>query len=395
MIRLAIKMLIGSRIKFLGIVAGVLFTSFLSTHFQAIFAGIMTRTFAMISDTSVADIWVMDPAVEYVDEVANLPPPALDRVRSVPGVKWATRLYFGSLRARLPGGRFRSVQVIGLDDASLVGLPDRITQGRPEDLRQPDAVIVDEYSCKNLLRASLTDGWGSGITLDFAAPTRPLAVGDEITINDHRVVVVGKADILPRFIAKGTFFMTYSLATRIAPPERNQMSYVLVKAEPGVVVADLARRIGTATRLKALTADEFAANTVRYYIRNTDIVGQVGLMTLIAILVGTIITGLLLFMFTAENLRYYGMLMAVGATARTLTEMVLAQAACAALIGYSLGIGFSAVLGTLMKYGHLPYRLMWPSLLVTGFFVVLVAAISSMLSVRQALKLEPGIVFRS
>ncbi len=395
MIRLAIKMLLESRIKFLGIVAGVLFTSFLSTHFQAIFAGIMTRTFAMISDTSAADIWVMDPAVEYVDEVANLPAPALDRVRSVPGVKWATRLYFGSLRARLPGGRFRSVQIIGLDDASLVGLPEKITQGKAEDLRKPDAVIVDEYSCRNLLRASITEGWGSGIILDFAAPSRPLSVGDELTINDHRVAVVGKADILPRFIAKGTFFMTYSLATRMAPPERNQMSYVLVKAATGVDPEALARRIEAATRLKALTADEFAANTVRYYIKNTDIVGQVGLMTLIAILVGTIITGLLLFMFTAENLRYYGVLMALGATSGTLTAMVLAQAACAALIGYSLGIGASTALGTLMKYGHLPYRLMWPSLFVTGFFVVLVAALSSFLSVRQALRLEPGIVFRS
>lgn len=395
MIRLAIKMLLGARVKFFGIAAGVLFTSFLCTHFQAIVCGLMTRTFAMISDTNVADVWVMDPAVEYIDEVANLPAPALDRVRSVPGVEWASRLYFGTLRARLPGGRFRSVQVIGLEDATLVGLPRTITQGRAEDLRRPDAVILDEYSCRSLMRASLQPPSEIRGAIDLDAPSRPLGVGDELTINDHRVVIVGKADILPRFLTKGTFFTTYSRAVRMAPPERNQMSYVLVRADRGEDPAELARRIESRTGLKALSSDQFARATVWYFIRNTDVIGQVFIMTFIAVLVGTIITGLLLFMFTAENLRYYGMLMAVGASSRTILLMVAAQSATAASLGYCLGVGGSALLGRVMSLAHLPYRLLWPSLLITGLFVLVVGVVASFLSVRQALGLEPGIVFRS
>jgi putative ABC transport system permease protein len=127
MIRIAIAMLLGARLKFIGLITGVLFTSFLITHFQAMLVGIMTRTYAMIDDMPVVDVWVMDPAVEYVDETAGLPATALDRVRSVPGVAWATRFYSGNLRARLPGGRIRSVNVIGLDDASLVGFPGELT----------------------------------------------------------------------------------------------------------------------------------------------------------------------------------------------------------------------------------------------------------------------------
>ncbi|MBY0113508.1 MAG: ABC transporter permease [Phycisphaerales bacterium] len=395
MIRLAIKMLLGSRIKFFGIVAGVLFTSFLCTHFQAIVCGLMTRTFAMISDTNVADVWVMDPAVEYIDEVANLPAPALDRVRSVPGVDWASRLYFGTLRARLPGGRFRSVQVIGLEDATLVGLPRAITQGRAEDLRRPDAVILDEYSCRSLMRAAIDPPQEIHGALDLNAPSRPLGVGDELTINDHRVVIVGKADILPRFLTKGTFFTTYSRAVRMAPPERNQMSYVLVRANRGEDPAALAQRIEARTGLKALSSSQFAEATVWYFIKNTDVVGQVFIMTFIAVLVGTVITGLLLFMFTAENLRSYGMLMAVGASSRILLLMVIAQSATAASLGYCLGVGASSALGELMAFAYLPYRLLWPSLLITGFFVLLVSVLASILSVRQALRLEPGVVFRS
>lgn len=395
MILFALRMLIGSRIKFFGIVAGVLFTSFLCTHFQAIVCGLMTRTFAMISDTNVADVWVMDPAVEYIDEVANLPGPAIDRVRSVPGVEWAARLYYGSLRARLPGGRFRSVQVIGVEDATLVGLPLRITKGRAEDLRRPDAVLIDEYSCRSLMRATIDPPAVQRGAIDLYAPSRPLDVGDELTVNDHRVVIVGKADILPRFLTKGTFFTTYSRAVRMAPPERNQLSFVLVRGMRGQNPDELAARIEASTGLKALSARSFATATVWYFSKNTDVVGQVMIMTLIAVLVGTCITGILLYMFTAENLRFYGMLMAVGATNATILGMVIAQTLTAATLGYFLGVGASAVLGRVMELGHLPYRLLWPSLFITGLFVLLVSVISSVFSVRQALRLEPGVVFRS
>lgn len=395
MILFALRMLLGARVKFFGIVAGVLFTSFLCTHFQAIVCGLMTRTFAMIGDTNVADVWVMDPAVEYIDEVANLPGPAIDRVRSVPGVDWAARLYYGSLRARLPGGRFRSVQVIGVEDATLIGLPRRITSGHAEDLRRPDAVIIDEYSCRNLMRATIDPPAVQRGAIDLDAPSRPLDVGDELTINDHRVVIVGKADILPRFLTKGTFFTTYSRAVRMAPPERNQLSFVLVRGTPGQSADELAARIEATTGLKALSARAFAAATVWYFVKNTDVIGQVIIMTLIALLVGTCITGLLLYMFTAENLRYYGMLMAVGATGSTILSMVIVQAFSAAMLGYCLGIASSAALGRVMELGHLPYRLLWPSLLITGFFVLLVSVVSSIFSVRQALRLEPGVVFRS
>lgn len=404
MIRIAIVMLMGSRVKFIGVVTGVLFTSLLITHFQAIFCGIMTRTFALISDNAVVDVWVMDPAVEYIDEVAKLPSPALERVRSVEGVEWATKLYTGALRTRLPGGRFRSADVIGVDDATLVGLPARMVEGSALDIRQPDSVIVDRESARTLLRpavrgAATDDGdadrlWGVNVGTSLETPTRPLLVGDEVMINDRRVRVVGTVDILPRFFKKGVFFTTYSNAVRLAPPERNQMSYVLVKARNGQDATQLARRIEATTGLKALTRAEFSAHTVWYYIKNTDIVGQIGMMTVIAVSVGTTITGLLLSMFTAENLRYYGMLMATGATTRTILSMVSAQAAMAGAIGFGLGVGASCTLGVVMSGTGLPFRLMWPSFIVTGVFVVVVCVLSGILSARQAVRLEPGIVFR-
>ncbi|MBI1190197.1 MAG: FtsX-like permease family protein [Tepidisphaera sp.] len=394
MIRLAIKMLIGNTTKFLGLVGGVTLTTFLTLHFQAIFAGVMTRTFALIQDIPQAQVWVMDPAVETIDETIGMESSAIDRVKSVDGVAWASRLYLGQLRARLPGGRFRGVTVIGVDDSTFIGVPNDAHDTARDLLRRPDAVIADARTGALLLRPSAGRGWGIDILPSSSDVSRPLMVGDELVINDSRVVVVGFTHIRPRFLAKGTLFTTYSRAVRLAPRERNLLSYVLVRCMPGERPEEVARRIEASTRLRARTDDEFAIDTVRYIIRTTDIIGQVGLMTMIAMSVGIGVTGLLLYMFTNDNIRYYAMLMAVGASRRTLLSMVIGQAAFAGAVGYGLGVGLSAVLGRLMSVINLPFRMLPISLGVSAVMVLVVCVVASLLSVRGVFRIEPGIVFK-
>src|SRR5213083_2034702 len=140
--RIALKMLMGDRSKYFGLMFGVTFATLLMSQQLSIFLGIMRRTSSQILDVRDADIWVMDNKVRYIDEVPGLPEGDLHRVRGVPGVEWAVRLYKGQLRARLPDGNFRSVIVFGLEDATLVGAPQELLAGNLADLRQPDAVII-------------------------------------------------------------------------------------------------------------------------------------------------------------------------------------------------------------------------------------------------------------
>jgi putative ABC transport system permease protein len=118
-------------------------------------------------------------------------------------------------------------------------------------------------------------------------------------------------------------------------------------------------------------------------------------MTASAMSVGTAITGLLLYMFTNENLRFYGMLMAMGTSSPKLVMMVCAQGIVAGLCGYGLGVGTSAIMGRVMAATGLPYAMVWQSLVITAAFVLVVCVLASLMSVRQALKTEPGIVFRT
>src|SRR5687767_3894647 len=118
--RIAPKMLVGDRAKYLGIIMGLTFASLLITQQLAIFIGLMSRTYGAVTDLALPDIWVMDPKVQFIDDIKPLQDTQLYRVRGVDGVEWAVPLYKGLIKARLPNGSFQTCNVFGLDRKSVV-----------------------------------------------------------------------------------------------------------------------------------------------------------------------------------------------------------------------------------------------------------------------------------
>src|SRR6185503_10594396 len=145
------KMLVGDRAKYIGIIVGLTFASLLITQQAAIFVGLMSRTFGAITDLGLPDIWVMDEKVQFIDDIKPLQDTQLFRVRGVEGVEWAVPLYKGLLKARLSNGNFQTCNVIGIDDATLIGGPPAMVQGQLAALRQADSVIVDRIGAEDKL----------------------------------------------------------------------------------------------------------------------------------------------------------------------------------------------------------------------------------------------------
>src|SRR5487761_1018486 len=130
---IAIKMLTGDRAKYLGIVAGVTFAALLIAQQASIAIGLLLRTTSHIQDIADADIWVMDPNVQFIDEFKPLTESTLYRVQGVAGVAWAVRIYKGQGRLKLAVGqldkknaKYQQSVVLGLDDATMVGAPRQI-----------------------------------------------------------------------------------------------------------------------------------------------------------------------------------------------------------------------------------------------------------------------------
>lgn len=394
MIYIALKMLVGDRAKYAGLLLGIAFTAFLVTFAASYFAGFMTRGFALIAENGATDVWVMDRAVTSVEQTANMPDSVLARVRSVSGVRYATPLALGSADARLPNGRFQPFQIIGVDDSTLIGAP-RLQDGKsPTALHAPDAILVDAGGTSGKLGtpARSVDQWPAD-GAHLAAPQRELHAGDEFLINDNRVRVAGVSATLPRFPPRPLVYTTYSNAIRILPPERERLTFILVRAADGTSPSDLAQRIERRTGLRARTADDFKADTVRWYLVNSEDVGDMSAMLILAMSVGFGVAGIMLYMFTYESLKQYAVLKAMGATPRGLLTMVLVQSGICAAIGTGIGLGLCALLGELVSAAGYPFRMMWFTPVTGALGVLIVSLTAAVISVRPVLKLEPSVVF--
>src|SRR6266851_490398 len=395
MFRLALKMLIGDRTKYAGLLFGITFTSFLVTFAASYFCGFMTRGFALIAENPSADVWVMDPAVASVEQTTNLPDSALNRVRSIEGVLSAVPLGLGAAEARFANGTFQPFQVISVDDAMLAGLPAVKGGVSRSVLRGADAVIVDPGGTVGKLETPLlkADQWPYREP-HLAAPTRELAAGDELMVNDHRVVVHGRSQALPRYPPRPLLYSTFSNAARILLPERHRLTFVLARAAPGVSPRELASRIQAQTGLKARSSDDFEADTVNWFLINSEDVGDIAAMLSMAMSVGFGVTGVMLYMFTSEALKQYAVLKAMGATSGLLLAMIFVQSGLCALLGTGLGLGLCAIIGqvAIVEFDY-PFRMMWFTPVVGGLMVMLVSIVAAAISARPVLKLEPGVVF--
>ncbi|MEI7837022.1 MAG: ABC transporter permease [Planctomycetota bacterium] len=382
---IALKMLVGDRAKYVGIIVGLTFATLLMTQQAAIFVGLMTRTFGFITDTGLPDIWVMDAKVQFIDDIKPMQDTQLLRVRSVEGVEWAVPLYKGLLKARLENGSFQTCNVVGLDDATLIGGPPAMVQGRLEDLRRSQGVIVDDVSASGKL-ARPPQGPGR-------AP-EPLKIGDTLELNDNRAVVVGICHVSRTFQSQPVIYTTYNRATSFAPRERKLLSFVLVKAKPGSNLHLLCQKIGLQTGLAAYTQKEFSALTVGYFLGSTGIPINFGIVVALGFVIGTVIAGQTFYNFTLDNLRYFGTMKAMGATDSVLLRMILLQSLTVGTIGYGLGLGVAALVGTLPGEGELAFLMPWQLPVLSALSILLICVASALISIRKVLRLEAAIVFK-
>jgi len=382
---IALTMLMGDRGKYLGIVMGLTFASLIMTQQPAIFLGLMARSYSFVSDVGLPDIWVMDPKVQFIDDVKPMQDTELYRVRGVAGVGWAVPLYKGLIKARLYDGTFQTCNLIGLDDATLIGGPPAMLSGKLEDLRRSDGVLVDVEGAKTKLAKvpQIKDG----------KPV-PLTIGDTLELNDRRAIVVGIAKTTRTFQSQPVIYTTYNRALLYAPKERKLLSFVLVKAKAGQNIAELTHRIEETTGLAAYTQEEFKALTYNYFLKNTGIPINFGISVTLGFIVGAAIAGQTFYNFTLENLRQFGVLKAMGTSNWVLLRMILLQAVLVGSIGYGMGVGLTALFGYAMRDTILAFKFPWQLLVFSGMGVSMICVFAALLSIRKVIMLEPAVVFK-
>ncbi|MEO1535226.1 MAG: ABC transporter permease [Planctomycetota bacterium] len=375
----ALRMLLGDKTKCLGLVFGVALSTLLVCQQVSIFFGLLGRASSVVTDVREADIWVMDPSVKTVDAPFPLRDTVLQRVRGVQGVEWAVPFFRANVQVRTREGTLENAILLGIDDASLVGVPDNFMIGSIEDLAMPDSIAVNP----------------AGFRLLF--PGEELDVGRTLELNDKRARIAAIVDAAPAFSANLTIFTRYSLATQYTNSGRNELSFVLAKSSDPTRAEAIAAQIAEQTELKAVTSDQFRLESILYILANTGIPVSFGTVVILGVLIGIAIVGLTFNQFITENLKQYAALKAIGVRNGRLLMMTFAQALFVGTIGYGLGL-FAA-----SQFFN------WPSKNVDamrGFYLlpevaisvaalsIVIVFVSTVLSMRRVLVVDPATVFR-
>jgi len=373
-LKIALKLLVNDRSKFIALLVGITFAVFLMIMMMSMFSGILARSSSSVYNIG-AKIWVMDPAVNNATSSIPMPDYVLSTARSINGVKYAVPIYFGNALVKLKSGAYQAVSVVGLDDSTLYGRPELI-EGNIEDIYSENAFfVVRDSEFKKL-----------------ESPT----VGTEFEINDHKGLVVGIAKVnASGLFGIPTVYTTYNRAITYIPSMRFTTSYILIEPKHDSDIPYIQRQIKN-LGYQALTRDQFVQKISDFYTYQTGMGMNVLMMTAISFIVGLSISGQTFYTFILENIERFGALKAIGAKGHELISMILFQASFTALLGYGLGVGLASGLMILAKLRLPSYaaQVTYYNLTFAFVMVLIMAGVSSYIGVRKVLQIQPFDIFR-
>ena len=372
--KIALKLLVNDKTKFLALLLGITFSVFLMIMMMSMFSGILARSSSSVYNVG-AKIWVMDPAVNNATSSIPMPDYVLSTAKSINGVKYAVPIYFGNALVKLKSGAYQAVSVVGLDDATLYGRPE-LTEGKIEDIYAENAFfVVKDAEFKKL-----------------ESPT----VGTEFEINDHRGLIVGVAKVTSSgLFGIPTLYTTYNRAMTYIPSMRFTTSYILIEPKHESDIPFIQQQIKK-LGYQALTRDQFVQKISDFYTYQTGMGMNVLMMTAISFIVGLSISGQTFYTFILENLERFGALKAIGAKGHELIAIILFQASFTSVLGYGLGVGLASGLMILARLRLPSYasQVTYINLSFAFFMVLIIAGVSSYIGVRKVIQIQPFDIFR-
>lgn len=388
MYRLALKMLFGDTAKYLMLVFGIFFATFLIAQQASVFCGLMRWTTATLKNVP-APIWVVDEKVEQVNETNPLRDTDVARVRSVDSVAWAMPLFSGIQRVRLENGKFKVIQLLGIDPTTLAGAPAKMLEGNLEDLRLPNTVIIDDLAVKRLSKNPKDEStW--------------IKVGDVFEINDMEARVVGICDAMTSFTGGPYVWTTYERALQYTPASRKMLSAIIAAPKEGFSDDQVAEHIQKATGMRAYVNHsfnssqyDFGTSTIWWYVRNTGIPVSFGTTVIIGFIVGIAISCQTFYAFVLENIKHLGALKAMGASSSKLCGMLILQALTVGIIGFGIGMAFTALFGFFgLKNEQPPFYMTWEIPVFSLAIILFICMLAALIGIWRVSRFEPAMVFR-
>ena len=357
------RQLLARRGRTLAGVIGIAVALLLVLALKAIFAGMEGRLTAFIDGTG-ADVIVAQEGVTTMHMTQSAL--AADTVASIADVSGVASVegivYKGAFVETGPNGKSGIVALVG------GGPVPNLVEGRPP---RAGEIVLDR---------ALADRLG----VDEGVVVRVL--GDRLRVSGQ---VEGTAAITGSiaYVARAT------LEQMLNAP--NVVSYALIRAQPGSDAGELAARINRdVTGVTASTRASFAASERRVVgDMSTDILRA---MILVGFVIGVAVAGLVAYSQTLAQLRDYGILRALGLSARRALALVLAQVATLVTAGFVTALGLACLLAAVVPAlsPTLVLSIRTGDVAQAALVAGAVALAAALVPVVHVVRVEPASVFR-
>ena len=372
--KLAWRNLSHDRLRFLVTVAGIAFATFLMIFQGSLLYGFVCAASKVI-DASDADIWITARGVTCFDFAAPLPSRFRDLAMGVDSVKDVKRMVTGFTVWQRPSGDRQTILLISADAGVGEKFPVPLLRGEGDTTTVPDAVLVDESNLKTL-----------GLE-EF--PT-------EIEINGRRAKAVRSVSGFSSFMGSPYVFTNYRDGMKFinVPPEETM--FLLVKANSGADVGkikdDLARRLPD---VDIYTREEFSNRAATYWIIQTGAGGALLTAAFLGFIVGVVVVSQTIYATTMEHIEEFATLKALGASRWFVYRIVLTQSLVSGIFGSLLGVAlvFPAIklASSAIAWIQMPWQMPFAMIAVS----LIMCALAAVVSIRKAVSVEPGRVFRA
>jgi putative ABC transport system permease protein len=368
MLLLAWRNLIRQPLRFALTVLGIGFAVFLMMFQGSLLAGFL-RAASKVIDAADADIWIAARGVGFFDFPNTIPATAAGEANGVPDVAEVRKAIVGLTFWQRPSGSRKTIVLVGAERGLTRRLP-----AAPEDA-PPGEVVVDA-----------SDQGALGIS------KLPL----EVEIGERRARVAGVTNGFASFLGSPYVFAQYRDAARYLRVDPSRTMFVLVRLsgrrDPKSVEADLRQRFPD---LDVWSRAAFSRSAQQYWLLQTGAGGALLTAALLGFVVGTVIASQTMYATTMENLEEFATLAAMGAARRFIVGIVLTQALIAAALGTMAGLALESVAAegarSIVAWIYAPG---WLSPVMAAS-ALLMCSVASLASIRQAITVEPGRVFRA
>lgn len=319
MLKIAWKFIRFDKAKSIGVVVGILISTFLIGQQLGVFFFLSGLMGALATDVK-ADIWVVDSKTDDVNQLGRLDVRNLRAVQGIPGVQDAFPTIIAGASCNYENGTSGAITLIGVGASHINAVLNSgiIKAGQPADLLVDGAVSAEYFEKKNL---------GGDIN-----------IGTNFEINGKRAFFALQTKGFRGF---GSSFCvtTIERARFYSNQSVNTINAVLVNVAPGKNVDSVVAHINNNIYgVRAWPSKKLGLSSIKKILSSSGIALSTGTLILFALIAGFFIIGLTMYSSALDRLKDYGTLKAIGADNNYITRLILMQALLFSIVGFLIGV---------------------------------------------------------